>query len=251
MKLSYSDKLKLENTKEHLQIVLRNTADANRELNIILASIEDARSDFQTLQNLSKALDDEIISQSKKSISIQEKIKSQTAHTEYLNGTEKKLAADIDTHIGKLNSILRQVHELEATYGTVIRTEEEKIEAIKAEIINLEDQKTSNEKANKEQSRKTKKQEDEYARLNYQIEEAQQRLTNLNKAYLDEMDKTTQLIQIEKDKIKNPLELILTESAKLDTKTRNMEIIGRRLTEQFKKQNPEKNLPIELQEHGQ
>ena len=62
------------------------------------------------------------------------------------------------------------------------------------------------------------------------------------------MSETTRLIHEEKAKIKNPLELIKREQEKLDILKRDLDIIRLRLSNQFRKQNPDKILPIELQD---
>ncbi|MCK9371292.1 hypothetical protein M0R04_15370 [Candidatus Dojkabacteria bacterium] len=244
----YETKLSLDNSTEHLKTVLDNIRVANLELERVLREtqipIEEKAKIELEIEELNKENDLRI----KKGIDLEQYCIIVNNKVNLLLKQEKEINKRVSQAENKLNKINKDASISLSNYLKTIDAQNIVLVGYKNDITLLKQEIKKNEETNQEQSRVKAKQENELVRLNNKIEEAQKELSK----FLVEADErkadVAKLIEDEKEKIKNPLELVKREQDKLENLKSDVNIIRRRLTEQFKKQNPKGILPIELQE---
>ena len=250
--LTFQENLLINNSREHLKIIQGNLRLANEELTKVYDELAKAKNYLANVQLESER----IISESVKTISDINKTKSvQDKRGKILLEREiKQLEVDKAFQqktlesIQELEDINREVVQIKSKHEIFIKSKEEEIGNLEDKIITLKKEIINNEKENKDKLRVKKEIENEIIRLSSEREEVKKALDGFKKDSSAKMSETTRLIHEEKAKIKNPLELIKREQEKLDILKRDLDIIRLRLSNQFRKQNPDKILPIELQD---
>lgn len=252
MELTYEEKLQLDNSIEHLRVVQSNLRIVNGELSMVLALVNAANSDLIKVTQDKERIQKE---NTKFLEDISEIKSSQDRREISLNEKENKIIErekEVDKRVSQANNELDKINETARlslsnylktidAQNIILNDYRNSIELLKKEI-------NENKETIEEQSRVKTKQENELIGLNNKIEEAQKELARfIIKSNLTQ-EATIKLIEDEKDKIKNPLELIKREQDKLDKLKDDISIIRLRLSQQFKRQNPDKILPIELQD---
>ena len=253
MELTYEEKLQLDNSIEHLRVVQGNLRIASEELSNTLRLIEQARTD------LSKSYQDrEIVIKlsnetwDKANIKVNElnsREESIVSRENKIDEREKEVDKRVSQATDKLNKIDKDIKISSSNYLKTVDAQNIALINLQYKLESTQSQIKNNEEDIKEQSSIKTKQENEIVGLTNQIKEAQKGLSKFLFDAEDKMTEITQSIEDEKDKIKNPLELVKREQDKLDKLKNDLGIIRTRLTAQFERQNPRGILPIELQEN--
>ena len=250
--LTYEEKLQLDNGKEHLKVIQSNLRIASEELSNTLKLTEQAKlaleksyHDREVVLKLTNETWDKVNTKVKELdnreeslISRENKINEKEKETQDKILNANKSLEDInETARISLSNYLKTID----AQNIVLTNYQNEISLLEREIesYRLEVNKQSKIKADIEK---------EIAELSEQKDKAEKTLKKFQDESFDEMKKTILMIDKEKEKIKNPLELIRTEQDKLDKLKDDINIIRLRLSQQFKRQNPDTMLPIELQD---
>lgn len=244
----YETKLSLDNATEHLKTVLDNIRVSNKDLVLLKKEIESKQEEINSLINLGEEIDSNNKTNIKRGIYIEQFYININNKVNSLLTQEKEINKRVSQAEDKLNKINKDASVSLSNYLKTINVQNIVLVGYQNDIISLKQEIKENEETIKKQSRVKTKQENEIVGLNNQIEEAKKDLNNLLNESIVGIEKVSNLIDIEIDKIKNPSESIKLEQGKLNMEKRDLGIIRRRLSTQFKNQNPEKNLPIELQQ---
>src|SRR3990167_6029251 len=204
--LTYEEKLKLDNSKEHLKVVLDNVRIESEKLSGVF---EDLAKTKLELANIVK-LKDEIIFQNLSAKSDIDEIKaSQDRREESLLERENKLKEDdekIQLKIFEANKVLEDIENKSrislSNYLKTIDAQNIVLIDYQNNIENLQEKISQYEKTIKEQFEFKTKQENEILGLNKQNEEVQKELKKFQEESFKEMKETIILIDKEKDKIK-------------------------------------------------
>lgn len=252
MELTYEERLQLDNSKEHLKVVLSNVRIASEKLTLILNDIKIFSEKLENLklENIRVSSETNDIKKdilSKKAIQDRREI----SLLERENNI-KRLDAELELSVSKtkkeLEDINRQILLSQSNYENIIRGKKNEVKTLEDKIETLKNETKQCEAKITERFELSDNLEKEVEKLNEEIKEKQKILTK----FINESDlavkEITKTIDGEREKIKNPLMLIKTEQEKLDTKKKDLDIIRLRLSNQFKAQNPDKLLPIELKE---
>ena len=251
MEFTHSEQLELDNSREHLKVVQGNLRIASGELSGVLSQLKEAREKLADVIKFRESL----IGANLQLLKEQDErsVAQDRRETTILNRENKQLEVDklfqqkTLESINELEDINRKMVIAKSQHGKLIESQDEEIKSLEEKIITLKEKVTNYEETIREQSGVKKEQENEVLRLGSEIEEAQKRLDKFMSDSNKVMAITARLIDEEKAKIKNPLELIKREQEKLETLRNDLAIIKVRLTQQFERQNPEKGLPLELQ----
>ncbi len=248
MELTYEEKLELDNNKEHLQIVLVNIRMANQELEEVLEQIDEAQEELNELEILKNKIKEINSEEVRKRFDIQHNSLLLKKQVDYLLSLKADLEKEVTQKEKKLEDVIKKISLSKSQHGIETTNQAEEITRGERKIKSLNEEIGRNEKENKEQLRVKTSITNEIAGLNSKLEEAQKELERFLKDSSVKMEEVTTLIGLEKEKIQNPLANLRFEAEKLEREKKDIAIIKRRLTKQFKEQNPEKVLPIELQE---
>lgn len=251
MELTYEEKLKLADSQEHLQVVLGNIRTANNQLMGVLNIIEQSSAKVLELQKQEGELGQKII----KDTLEQEKIKENLSTREKrILDEEQKLELETRILSEKNAKVSYEIVEMEKKltnlslkHTEVVNSHTKNIDELKNGISILQKETKEHEETKQIQLRDKKSHEDEINRLTTTREEAQKRLMKFLFDAQEEMANITKNIESEKEKIRVPMETLKRETEKLKILQEDLAVIKARLTEQFKLQNPDKQLPIELQ----
>lgn len=253
MELSYEDKLRLENTKEHLQVILGNLRIVNGELTTVLEQVKEERLKLKDVMDYREKI---VIANLDITFTQNQRHKDLDRREVYILQRENEIELKDKEHEENISKALKELEDInskialaKSNYENSTTTQENEIETLKDKIITLKKEIGNYEEKIKEQFGIETKLKNENDRLSCEIEEAQKRLGKFNLEASKEMEETNKLIDTEKEKIKNPLELVRKETEQLEQLNRDLATIKARLTIQFKEQNPKRNLPIELQEN--
>ena len=249
--LTFQENLSLNNNREHLKVLQGELRVTNEQLTKVYDDLAKAKDYLVNVQSESA----ELISKSVKIVSDINETKATQDRREksLLERENKQLEVDKAFQqktlesIQELENINREIVQSKSKHEISLKSKEEEIRTLEDKIITFKEEIKNNEKENKKQLRVKKNIENEIIRLSSENEEAKKKLDKFQDDSYKEMKKTILLIEAEKAKIKNPLELIKREQEKLETLKNDLAIIKVRLTRQFEEQNPEKGLPLELQ----
>lgn len=245
--LTYEEKLKLADSKEHLQVVLGNIRDANKKLMGLISIIEQLSEKISVLQNEKNTLKEDIqllsIQLEEKKISLDAKEKAIIDRESKLDFKEKEI---IDSK-NQLEQIKNRIAILAKQHTDGVKNHTQKIDELKFTISDLERETKEHEETKKIKLRDKKIVENEINNLTSTKERAERELSNFQKSSDIKMRTIVKEIADEQSKIKIPLEVIRLESKKLEVFREDLNILQARLIEQFKLQNPDKQLPLELQ----
>ncbi len=125
---------------------------------------------------------------------------------------------------------------------------DEKILTKSAELEDIRSKKDEQEITYQEQVKLRKDVENDINRFRDEKETEFKGLERFKKESEQERGGISRIIQEEKNKIINPLKLLQHETEIYNKKINNLAIIKSRLIKQFNAQNPDKVLPIELQQ---
>lgn len=246
--LSYEEKLKLENTKEHLNVVLGNLRIANNELALVL---KEAREKKVSVDESNKKLRQLGIVYEKILSDIRERNTVINNREKSITEREEKVSSDEEDskrRLDSLNSIVKYAedrltrleldykkyrHELTVDLGK----ETEKIESLLYEIETYEDTKNKI-------SQDIKELENERIRLDTEIENSKRTLKDLKAEEERELSRIRIEIELEKEKIARPMELLAETSAIVDKKQKNLSTLEARFRKEFKRIHPNLNPPI-------
>lgn len=249
--LSYEDNLKLQNSKEHLKVVLSNIHIASEELSGILSQIKDARFSLaDVIEYRDKIISDNlrIVSEQNEHSAQQDRRENNLIERETkLDTQENELEDKITKSESILKEIIRNISIFRSQHEDAIRHHTEKVNELKCNISSLEEQTKQNEEIIKEKLFIKQSIENEITRLNSESEEAQKSLDKFRKDSAVEMEKTRAELQDEINKTSVPRETLRAEQEKLEILKSDLDIIKDRLKQQFMEQNPTRILPIELQ----
>jgi len=252
MEASYEQILQLENVQAHLKVVQGNIRTANEELVNLNSKISSER---ELLRNLNKEKElilneysdtvnrykktDIVVYGNKKKIGLLESTIA-NASEEYQN-LLKDTSKELSRKEASISELKNNKNELIDIYSTIILDLNSKIISLNEIVDRKENEKMVASEEAREIELKVDALKNEYQNIK----------NNLAK-FKEESDKEIARIAIvieeEKDKIRNPLGLLGREVEKLEVLKNDLAIIKMRLTHQFKRQNPDKLLPIELQE---
>lgn len=247
MELTYEEELQLDNSKEHLQTVLVNIRMANEELEEVLGEVEDARIELATQEAIRDKIKEGNLVEIKKRIATEQYSLTISKKIKLLLLIEGNLKSSITEAEDKISLLNNRISELNSIYEKSIRDKARKVAEYTNEIKVNRRKITEHEEKNHQQLRVKQSIENEIAELYSVLEEAKKGLMKFLFKAQKIMEETQKLIEEEKSKIQNPLDLIRRETEKLEILKSDLATIKARLTQQFKDQNPEKNLPIELQ----
>lgn len=252
MELSYEDKLKLENTKEHLQVVLNNLRVANGELTFVLGQIQEAKSLYevlntnnlelsQTITVKTAAMDDreEMLNRKEASLLAREEVIAQ-AETDSKEKIEKENAAIAELR-KEYDALQLQKKTEEAEFVTSCEANAKHLETLKADIESYEN--IANEKR-----REITESENERDRINRESEERSQADERTRREAEAELAAIRTRIAEETAFVQVPRQLLDDEDKRVSAKLRNLKILEERLRSQYKVVYPDRLLPIELQE---
>lgn len=243
----YETKLSLDNSTEHLKTVLDNIRVANLELERVLLETQIPIKEKERIESLIIELNKENNLRIKKGIDLEQYCIITNKKVKSLLSQEKEIDKRVSQANEKLNKINKDFSISLSNYLKTVDAQNMVLIGYQNDIALLKKEIKQNEETIKEQSSIKTKQENEIVGLNVKIEEKQKELDNFILDSRHKIEKTINLIQNEKDKIKNPLELVKREQNKLNKLKTDIDTIRRRLTEQFKRQNPRGILPIEIQ----
>lgn len=252
MELTYEEKLQLDNGKEHLQVVLGNIRIASGELTKIYELLAEAKIDIskanEDKERILRENSEALLEISIKRSDLDNWEKSIILKDNAIKEKEKDMQSKIAVANSKLEEINNKIAISESNYGKIINDKGREIEILTDTIreLNYEIEKLKEESKQK-LGIKTKL-ENEISGLSNQIEEAKKEFERFKVISKDEIESIIVQQEQEREKIKNPLETIKFEQSKLDRKLLNLQIIKARLTKQFKAQNPDMDLPIDLQD---
>lgn len=249
--LTFQENLLINNSREHLKVMSGNLRIASEELSNVLRELIEGRKTLKYIVELKEQITVEnvqIVSTQDERSAAQDRRESflllrENKQLEVDKAFQKKTLESI----GELEDINRQTILAKSQHGKLIDSQEEEIKIFEDKIINLKTEILNNEETIKEQSGVKKEQENEILGLTSQIEEAKKGLIKFISQSQEFMVETNKTIDEEKSKIQNPLELIKREQEKLERLKTDLAILKVRLTQQFKSQNPESNIPLELQ----
>lgn len=251
MELTYEEKLKLGDTQEHLRIVLENVRIANNQLVAYLNLIEEANNKVVELEKQKEELSKKIIEESsvheEKTIALNKRESSVSKREESIDTREKEVLEKIAKATKELEGINREINLAKSRYEKSKSDKEREIKTLEEKISTHTDKIREHEETIKNKLRNKKSIEDEIIGLTSSKERAEKELSDFINTSNSEMQKINQSIAEEREKVKNPVELMKLETQKLQTLKEDLDVIKARLTEQFKLQNPDKQLPIELQ----
>ena len=252
MKLTYEEQLRLDNNKEHLIVVQSNLRIANDKLNETLDKISMGNLDIVRLCKKQIKIEEESILVKKNSDLITTRINEEKelliSRKTIVDEKEKELKEDIIKVNNILFDINDQIRLKNSEYEKLIKTKSIEIEIIEDKIRNLKEEK-KNEVRGIEESSDTKIElEREVIFLKEVKDRLVKKIDKIRIESINEMNEITEKIEDEKEKINNPLKLMEFETRKLNNYKRNLDVLRGRLLKQFSKQNPNRILPIELQE---
>lgn len=255
MELTYEEQLKLENSKEHLKVVLSNVAIASNRLEKLYSQIEEAESKLK--DTLSK--NDSIIKKNIEILTGLEILKSSFDKREAiiiakegrLISEDRQREEKIVKQNSEIDRLTNQIAILTSKNDSIVNMYSGMILDLKQQLNTLKNNIVENEKINQEKLIIKKELENEIIGLRVEIEEAKKEFEKFKVNAKSELASIIIEQEQEKEKIKNPLELIKREQDKLDSKERALNIIKARLTKQFRLQNPDVILPIDLQENNE
>lgn len=250
--LNYEEQLKYENTKEHMKVVLSNVRIASDTLSKLLKNIEDASAKLYSIEKKAEEINNICNEKesfiSEKLIALENKEKLINQREEKVNNKEIEVLEKIDTAQNKLSEIFIAIDIANSRYEDITTKNKKELfeltEKIKNTKIKLDDLCNSEDKL-KEELYKLERLKSKIIVL---IEEENKKFENIKSIHEQELSEIEYKINIERKKIKNPLLLLKTEQDKLSILKDDLRVIQARLTQQFKQQNPEKNLPIELKQ---
>lgn len=251
MELSFEEQLKLTNSKEHLKVVQSNIRIANEQLSDILNKVSKAKEEL-----ISSKEELEIISLSSKDILNKIEEKQNELNNKELSLFKRESLIDDKEKVSQENiKVLdNTIKELKSSIVILKNNYNKQKELLDNDIVVLNNKIKElklvlNELTEDYKSKSSLKRniEDEINILITTKERLEKELDSFKKQSSIEMDKISLLINEEKGKITAPLDLLRREQNKLEKEKINLAIIKNRLTQQFKNQNPNKLLPIELQ----
>jgi chromosome segregation ATPase len=241
--LSFAEKKKLENSKAHLQVILGNIRVANNELSLLhkeiagaeeklddimndipLASDRHAEILIQTEQQLKKLADKEELLE-KKGIILEANTSVWEERISFLKAEQVRIQNEMKQNIATSTKTLKE-------------TEHELLKK-STELEKLKEQNKKYEQSIKEKDKEYQSLERLVNNILKEKEEAEGLLERFKRNSSKEMEKITASIESEKKKIKRPMELLQEANDFVDQKTRNMEILERRLRKQFKMMFPD------------
>lgn len=248
MKLTYLEQLELDNSTEHLKVVQGNVCDANKKLIGILNIIEQANAEVIELQNIKDGLLKEIDRATTKLMDIKfSVIDKEKIHKKLFKSIETLESKKVELNT-TLEDIKKEINLSKSQHENTTSTQKERVAVTEKQIITLKEEKRTHEEERKNRFRDKKKLEDEIISLTSTKERLGKEVSDFKTKSSDEMVSIDDAIEKEKAKIKNPISLIRLETEKLKNFRTDLQILSGRLAEQFKLQNPGKNLPIELQQ---
>lgn len=250
--LTYEEKLKLDNSREHLRIVLNNLRIANETLTVVLGEITSAKKALGDLlvekESLVKAISEIKITYDERGRVLDNKEASLIERETIVDNKEleaRNRLSQIEETILKeeINhsiALSKFTKEKDIAIGDIMRAEHE-LDGVLQELREYE------EKTNLA-SQNIKKLEDEIIRLSAIKLDQLKDIEDTRRSFDSEKESITNEINSEREKIKRPLELLLETNNEVNRKIKNLTSIGIRLTRQYKQMNPGKILPLELQE---
>ena len=252
MELTYEETLQLGNSKEHLKVVLGNLRIANEELSKTLEltkqaniALDRAYQDRDIVVRVSTETWNKITT---KAVELDNLEKSLIVREEKIVNKENKFEVEISIAENKLKNLEEQSNLLTNKYLKVVGELKSTITEYQTDIALL---KIELEELNEETKKKyliKKDGENEIIRLSDQKESLEKEISKLTKDFQDKLLEVVRLIEEEKAKIVLPRELLKREQDKLEITKKDLAILRNRLQIQFQQQNPDKILPIELQD---
>lgn len=250
-KLTYEEKLQLDNNKEHLKVVQGNLRIANEELNAIYKNIKLSKDEFEQLSKKNRDVSCETVAKrieiETKSSELDRKEQSISIREGKVDQREKEINEKIAESTKGLRGIEEKIRIKQVQNENLLTDYAIKIAQEKDNLLKLKDEIIQYEKDKKLRNIEIKKLENEELGLNYKIEEKRKELESIRKDFEKDIERTRKTIEEEKAKIENPMKLLEIETEKYNTKMHNLMILDGRLKKQFAKLNPDKVLPLELQ----
>jgi chromosome segregation ATPase len=252
MEQTYQENLKLENTQEHLQTVLDNLAMANEELAIVLESLTKLKHEAVELEMINRNLnrDNSILS-----ISVKSEAENNRKTALYLSDRkssldayEEKLKSDLEESEQKLVTVNASIDAAQLEFDKISESHRQDMAKFETELGNIKYNIAQNEEIKQQKLSEQKDVENEITRLNSERETLTQELERARREGQAELAEATRRIEEEKDKIRKPFEYLQEETNTLNKRLRNLAVIEERLRKQYRTLNPDKPLPIELQE---
>lgn len=251
--LSYQEQLNLENSREHLRVILNNLRVANGELSDVLKRTADAEKNLEVI-NTERDLLATIVSTKRREIDDKE---TELNNRESILNDEKSkfedkragIIQELELLTNKLNGLVVQINVSKSEHNRLVELRNITISQLNDKIENLktisdEQQNTTNEKRGE-----IKKLEDEVDRLNTQIQEAKKDLESFMLTSFSQKEEIKKLLDEERMKISKPLSILRDAEELLKKKEKNLAIIKARLVKQFILQNKNLTLPIDLQDN--
>lgn len=251
MELSYEEQLQLDNSKEHLRVVLSNLRIASDELSTVFVNLEKAKTDLAQAQQDTERINRE---NSEALLGISLKQSAQNNGENSLNQKEseilelvKKSELKISDANTELEGINKQIALSKSKYDKFTIDKDREVKTHKEEVTRIKGEIGKDREDIRQRLIVKHNIENEIIRLSSEKEKAEKELNSFRDNSILEMRKISEEIEQEKDKIKNPLEAVRRETEKLEILRNDLEIIKTRLRDVYKDKNPEGTFPIELQ----
>lgn len=252
MELTYEEYLRLGNGKEHLQVVLGNLRIANTELSNILSSIKEAKKLLNDTQFERDGVLNDIgfakHAHKERTAELDNRELSVSARENKID-TKEKLA------LSELSDLNRKITDSEVFYSKLkinrqkendelvlsINAYEEELESIRQQIndyTNIASQK----------SQDIKKLENERIGLIAELENSTKAHSDFKRESEKEKGEILSEIERERERVSIPMQLLLEKESIVEAKIKNLAVLQSRIRRQFHILNPDRLLPIELQE---
>lgn len=252
MELTYEEKLKLGNSRAHLEVVLFNIRIANEELSFVLDQIKENKKKLEEIIEFREELRGDnnkiVFAYNIRASQLDDKELALIKRENQILIKEKQSYHELEQAQKKLNDINEESRISFNNYIKTIDSQKLIITNNQTDIALLKLELENANKENQQQDILKKELENEITGLTDQKETLRKEIDNLTKDYNKKLEQIQVAIKTELQKIKNPLALVKREQEKLDIEKRDIAIVRRRLFTQHKKQNPDKLLPIELQQ---
>lgn len=251
MELTFEEKLKLDNSKEHLQVVLGNLRIVNNELTEKLKELADVRNSLKDVieyRDIIIADNTKILSnQSARFAELENKELGLVERENTLDNRED----DVNSRILEANNKLEKLKTDYTMNSTICNVN---LNSIKAKIFDsmkefelIQSKIQEYENIANEKSQDISELENERVRLAVRKEEEERALEDFKRKAEREKAIILAEIETEKEKVSIPRQLLLEREEFIERKNKNLETLRLRLQEKYKRFNPGKPVPIELQ----
>ena len=252
MTLTYLEQLDLQNNKEHLQIVLDNLRIANGELSSVLVELKIAKSILESLKTERGDVISDIESRKKvinekENVLIEKEISLNKQELD-LNDKRSDIALELEKLQAKMQTVLNDISFELSNHNKIIEDKKKEIAELDNNILSLKEKNNEQKDTANKISEDIKKLENERDRINSEIEEKSKTSERTRISLEAELEDTRRRVDIELERVSVPMEQLKLQESVVDRKLKNLEIIKKRLTKQFRVQNPDAGLPIDLQD---